>query len=110
MKKKLILKILEELDKNNKILSREEVEIDEEQYGQVFDIMVESYLISGVEVKRVGTEGKYIISQMHPKITLEGIEYLERNTDSFNNLIGAISNLPGGMVTDKYEFNINQMY
>ena len=110
MKKKLILKILDELDKKNKILSKEEIEVDEEQYGQIFDIMLESHLISGVDVKRVGIEGKYSISEIHPKITLSGLEYLERNTGNCNNIVGIINNRPGEMVTDKNVFNINRTY
>lgn len=110
MKKKLILKILNELDKNNKILSKEEVNADNEQYGQIFDIMIESHFISGVDVKRVGTEGKYSISGIHPKITLNGIEYLERSKDNYNSLLCAINNIPAGVVTDKYEYNINRTY
>ena len=110
MKKKLILKILDELDKNNKISSKEELGIDEEQYGQIFDIMLESHLITGVDVKRVGIEEKYCMSEIHPKITLSGLEYLERNARNCNNIVEIINNRPGEMVTDKNSFNINRTY
>jgi hypothetical protein len=110
MKEKIILKILEELDQNNVILSQEEVGIDMEQYGQIFDIMVESHLISGAYVKRVGIEEKYSILEKHPRITLQGIKYLEKNKDNYNRLICAMNNLPSEMGSDKYKLNINQIY
>jgi len=110
MKKELILKILDQLDKNNKILSQEEVEIDADQYGQIFDIMFESHLISGGYINRIGTEGKYTVSDTKPSITLAGIEYLEKSKDNYNRLIGAMNNFPSEMGTGKYKLNINQTY
>ena len=91
-------------------MSQEELKIDMEQYGQVFDIMVESHLISDAYVKRVGKEEKYSILNNHPRITLNGIEYLEQSKDNYNRLIGAINNLPSEMGSDKYKLNINRTY
>lgn len=110
MKKELILKILNELDKNNKVLSQEEVECDNEQYGETLDIMLESNLITGVEVKRVGNEEKYSILMAHPKITLSGIEYLQQSTDNYNRLICAMNNLPSEIGNSKNKLNINGSY
>lgn len=110
MKKELILKILNQLDKNKGILSQEEVGTDNEQYGQIFDIMFESHLISSAYIKRFGTEGKYSISDIQPNITLTGIEYLENSKDNYNRLIGAMNNFPIEMGTEKYKLNINQTY
>ena len=94
MKKELILKILGQLDKSNKILSQKELQIDNEQYGQIFDIMVDSHLISETD----------------STITLKGIEYLEQSKDNYNRLIGAMNNFPREICTSKYKLNINQTY
>ncbi|MGV8981798.1 YjcQ family protein [Clostridium sp.] len=111
MKKKIILEILEELDKTNSVLSQEELGTDMEQYGQIFDIMFESHLISVEYVKRVGKEQKYsILENNHPRITLNGIEYLEQSKNNYNRLVAAINNLPSEMGSDKYKLNINQTY
>ena len=72
--------------------------------------MLEAKLISGIDVKRIGIEEKYSISKNHPKITLKGIEYLEKNTRNCNNIVEIISNRPGEMVIDKNSLNINRTY
>lgn len=110
MKKELILKILNELDKNNKVLSQEEVGICNEQYGQILEIMVESHLITGVGVKSVGIQGKYSILESHPKITLSGIEYLEQSSDNYNRLICAMNNIPSEIANTNHKLNINQIF
>ncbi|MBU3112236.1 YjcQ family protein [Clostridium lacusfryxellense] len=110
MKKELILKILNELDKNNRFLSQEDVKCDNEQYGQILDIILESNLITGVEVKRVGNEEKYSIKASHPKITLSGIEYLQQSTDNYNRLICAMNNIPSEIGNSKIKLNINRTY
>lgn len=94
IKKELMLKILDDLDKNNNLLKLDELNIDKEQYGQILEIMSESGLISGVKVNEVGSNKEYQIIEIHPKITLNGIEYLDLcNRKNNNQLIDAINNI-----------------
>jgi len=90
MKKEIIIKILDSLDSDSKLITKEELNLTEEQYGEILDIMAKSVLISGVTVNRVGMEGKFLIQNKHPQITINGIEYLERSKYKNDDIIEAL--------------------
>lgn len=79
MKKELLLKILSKLDKESILLSKEELGLNIEQYGELVEILTKSRLIEGITVNRVGMEGRFQITSLHPHITVMGIEYLNNN-------------------------------
>lgn len=80
MKKRLIIKILENLDEESKVPTKEELGIDKESYGEILEIMLEGKLIFGAKVSRGGQGSKVVATWTDgTKITIQGIEYLETN-------------------------------
>ena len=81
MKKELVLKILEKLDKESKVSSKEDLSLDLQQYGEIIEIMSDGGLIIGANVSRSGQGNKvHMCWTDNIKITIQGIEYLEHNS------------------------------
>lgn len=79
-KKELILKILDGLNAESKVLSKDELGLDKEQYGEILEIAQHDDLIFNVNVKRAGVGNKvHFVITDNAKITVKGIEYLESN-------------------------------
>lgn len=77
-KKEIIIKILKELYDNGKLLTLQELNINEELYSEVLMIMAESRMIMNYkENKRM--DGNLMFGT-DVKITINGMEYLENKT------------------------------
>lgn len=80
MKKQKILQLLEGMDRDNELMSNEEIELVKEEYIELLEIMQESNLISGLTVNRGGMGNKVIsCNTNNVRITIRGIDYLEDN-------------------------------
>lgn len=79
LKKSIILKVLAELDKSNKLLSKEDLELNENVYNEILEILYDVRFVKGITLTPAGD--KYIIHTDNPRITLSGIEYLDSNTN-----------------------------
>lgn len=80
-KKELIIKILEGLNDNSKLLRSGDLEITEELWNEIIDILMHDNLIFGLNFsKPYGRERNRILyNHEDAKITIRGIEYLEQN-------------------------------
>ncbi|KEH91573.1 hypothetical protein Z962_p0100 (plasmid) [Clostridium botulinum C/D str. BKT12695] len=101
MKKQIILKILKELDEKNILLGKNDLELDDEQFGQIIETMISVGFISGVTATRAGAGSKYHLIRKYPRITLNGIEYLENNKEE-NSIVKAIDRLATQVMDLKY--------
>lgn len=82
MKKKIILKVLDKLDRESKMPTSKELELDREQYSEIIEIMENSKLIFGTDIIKSGMERKIVrLDTKHTKIAIDGIEYLEDNRE-----------------------------
>lgn len=79
MKKQLILKVLDMLDRESKVPTMDELGLNEEQYGEILEIVKGSYFISDVDILRDAGNKVYMCHTNKCKITVQGIEYLEQN-------------------------------
>ena len=81
MKKEKILQILKALDEESKLIGSTELGMDQEEFGEIIEIMLEGNLMTGVKIVRGGM-GSALLSIVtnRPKITIMGIEYLEQNS------------------------------
>ncbi len=79
-KKELILKILDSLNSASKVPSKEELNLNLEQYGEILEIMQQDNLIFGASVIRAGQGNTVQFAwKDNVKITIRGIEFLENN-------------------------------
>ncbi|MBN1051617.1 hypothetical protein DV092_06045 [Clostridium botulinum] len=79
-KKEIILKILEGLNENSKLLNINDLGIEEELWNEVIQILVYDNMIFGLNIKPYGNKGEVLIlGRESAKITIRGIEYLEHN-------------------------------
>ncbi|QSQ09779.1 hypothetical protein H0A61_02160 [Koleobacter methoxysyntrophicus] len=81
MKKKIILKILKSLESESKVPSKEELGLELGEYGEILEIMQHDNLIFGVDIIRGGQGNKVLkVITRDAKITVKGIDYLEKNS------------------------------
>lgn len=81
-KKEIILKILEELNENSKLLSKDDLGITEELWNEVVQILDHANMIFGINIRSFGNQGQVmILGRETTKITISGIEYLEHNKE-----------------------------
>ncbi|WP_297422148.1 YjcQ family protein [Clostridium sp.] len=79
-KKAIILKILEGLNENSKLLRNSELGITEELWSEVIQILIHSDMIFGINIRPFGNKGEVsILGVDTAKISILGIEYLENN-------------------------------
>jgi hypothetical protein len=77
-KKDIIIKILKELYDNSKLLRLQELNIDDELYSDILEIMARSELIMNYNKARRPDGNLMYGSDI--RITINGIEYLENKT------------------------------
>lgn len=79
-KKELIFKILNELNQHDKLLTKEELEMSLQEYGELLEMMLADELVEDITVQRagIGNNIKYVFGR-DVKITINGIEYLKQN-------------------------------
>lgn len=79
-KKENIIKILSSLNENSKVPTNNELGLDEEQYGEILEIMEHDNLIFGTNITRAGQGNKVqMVWTDNTKITVKGIDYIEKN-------------------------------
>lgn len=91
MKKEIIIKILDTLDKEGKLVKKDDLKLELEQYGEILEIMQDGNLISDVKITHGG--GKILaINTDRARITITGIEYLEQSKKEYD-LVNSINSL-----------------
>lgn len=80
-KKEIILKILNGLYENSKLLRSGDLGITEELWNEIIDILMHDNFIFGLNfTKPAGRDRhKYLLNPEDAKITIIGIEYLEHS-------------------------------
>jgi hypothetical protein len=79
-KKESIIKILDSLNENSKVPPANELGLDQEGYGEILEIMQQDNLIFGANISRAGQGNKvHMVFTDGTKITIRGIDYLEKN-------------------------------
>ncbi len=79
-KKEIILKILEGLNEESKLLSAKDLGINDEFWNETIQIIYEARMIFDISVTPFGNDGQaQILGRNKAKISINGIEYLEHN-------------------------------
>jgi hypothetical protein len=78
-KKEFILKILAELNDKSKLLSAEDLGIEEEKWNEIIAILINERLICGTTISYDAFDNLYINDVKRAIISIGGIEYLEEN-------------------------------
>jgi hypothetical protein len=80
--KKLIYSILKKLQDGNEP-KQTDYELDNEQWGEMLELIKDEGYAKDVTIQRGGIGNKVVYAWLDKaKITMKGIEYLERNSDS----------------------------